>query len=73
MILIVLLLHIFLSNKNASGALNDSLNMYFQRFSRFGEIGLVRVGDVYGVNPKRLPIIRQPQHVKRITHQNSAS
>ena len=28
------------------GALSDSLKMYFQRSSLFGEIGLVRVGDV---------------------------
>lgn len=44
----------FLSNTKAIGALMDSLKMYFQRSSLFGEIGLVRVGEVYGVNPKRL-------------------
>ena len=33
--------HIFRSKKKASGALIDSLKIYFQRCSRFGEIGLV--------------------------------
>ena len=47
-------LHNFFSNRKAIGALRDSLKMYFQRSSLFGEIGLVRVGEVYGVNPKRL-------------------
>src|SRR5215210_2948668 len=27
--------------------------MYFHRAERLGEMGLVRVGDVYGVNPNR--------------------
>src|SRR6185369_2439751 len=43
----------FLSKRNASGAFSDSLNMYFQRSSLFGEMGLVWVVDVYGVKPKR--------------------
>jgi hypothetical protein len=51
-------LHSFLSKKKASGALMDSLKIYFQRSSRLGEIGLVWVGDVYGVKPKRLARIR---------------
>ena len=38
--------HSFLSKKKAIGALIDSLKMYFQRSSRLGEMGLVRVGDV---------------------------
>ena len=46
--------HSFLSNTKAIGALMDSLKMYFQRSSLLGDIGLVRVGEVYGVNPKRL-------------------
>ena len=36
----------------------DSLKIYFQRSSRLGEMGLVWVGDVYGVKPKRLARIR---------------
>jgi hypothetical protein len=51
-------LHSFLSKKKASGALMDSLKIYFQRSSRLGEMGLVWVGDVYGVKPKRLASIR---------------
>jgi hypothetical protein len=38
----------------ASGALTDSLTMYFQCSSRFDVMGLVRVGDVYGSSPNRL-------------------
>ena len=39
-------LYSFLSNRKTIGALMDSLKMYFQRSSLFGEIGLVRVGEV---------------------------
>jgi len=35
------------------GALTDSLSMYRQRASRFGEIGRVFVGEVKGTNPSR--------------------
>src|SRR5271170_2687043 len=35
------------------GTLNDSLSTYSASTARFAEMGLVRVGDVYGVIPSR--------------------
>src|SRR5919201_2678335 len=41
------------STRSAVGTFMDSLRMYFPCSPTFREIGLVRVGELYGVSPKR--------------------
>src|ERR1700722_1029630 len=38
---------------SVNGTFSDSLSTYSASFSRFAEMGLVRVGDVYGLMPSR--------------------
>src|ERR1044071_7627282 len=62
----------FLSRMKANGAFTDSLKAYFHRSVGLAAIGLVGVGDAYGVSPwRRARIVRRSMWNGSLTSRTS--
>ena len=57
----------------ANGAFTDSLNAYFHRSVGLAAIGLVGVGDAYGLESVTPREDRETEHVEGVTHQQDVA